>query len=100
MIPQGWIAPLYDDERDGPEARGARRDDRIALDVELDEGDLLRLGLGEFRAVARLHDQLAAERLADGTDRLGRFLRDEAAFDGVRGGQKAVDLSRDDGREL
>ena len=34
--------------------RRARRHRRIALDAELDEGDLLRLGLGEFRAVARL----------------------------------------------
>jgi len=75
-----------------------RRNDRIALDLELGPGDLR--GLGEFRTVARLHDHLVAERLAYGGDRLGRFLRGQAALQGVRGGQKAIDLARNDGREL
>ena len=106
MTPQGWIAPLYELYPSSVlpiafiphEARGAGRDDRIALDAKLGPGDLR--GLGEFRAVARLSNQLAAEGRADNANGLGRFLRDAAALYGVRGGQKSVDLARDDGREL
>ena len=85
------------DERYRAEASGTRAHGGLAFqfDVYIE----LR-GLDELSAVARLSNQLAAEGRADNANGLGRFLRDAAALYGVRGGQKSVDLARDDGREL